>query len=136
MGGNGVIVLDTCAVIWDALEPAKLSDKAAHVIDKAELSNQLFISDITIWEISMLVKKGRIKVNTSSSELISCYIQSRAVQIIAISPDIAELSVNLNDEINNDPADRIIAATSILNNAQLVTADQNLIESDLINTIW
>jgi PIN domain nuclease of toxin-antitoxin system len=131
-----MIVLDTCAVIWDALEPSKLSDKAIEVINKAELSNQLFISDITIWEIAMLVKKGRIKMNTSSSELISCYLQTRSIQIIAISPDIAEFSVNLSDDINKDPADRIIAATSILNNAQLVTADQNLIESDLINTIW
>lgn len=136
MGSHGVIVLDTCAIIWDALEPKKLTDKAVQAINKAEVTHQLFISDISIWEISMLVKKGRIKINTRSSELISCYIQSRSVQIIAISPDIAELSVNLNNKISNDHADRIIAATSILNNARLVTADQNLIESDLINTIW
>ena len=43
-----------------------------------------------------------------------------------ITPVIAELSVNFGSEINNDPADRLIAATSILGNAPVVTADNNL----------
>ncbi len=33
-------------------------------------------------------------------------------------------------------ADRIIAATSLVENAPLVTADKNLINAKVINTIW
>lgn len=84
----------------------------------------------------MLIKKGRIEVSTTASNFINLFLQSRSVIVKSISPEIAELSVNLNNEINNDPADRIIAATSIIYNAQLVTADKNLRNSDLVDTIW
>ncbi|MCP5274818.1 MAG: hypothetical protein H6936_08215 [Burkholderiales bacterium] len=55
---------------------------------------------------------------------------------MAITPEIAEQSADFDCEINNDPADRIIAATSIVHNAQLVTPDSNLRNSSLIRTIW
>jgi len=54
----------------------------------------------------------------------------------AISPEIAELSVNFGPEINNDPADRLIAATSILKNIPIITADQNLRNATILETIW
>lgn len=63
-------------------------------------------------------------------------VEEPNISVIQISPEIAELSVNFGSEINIDSADRIIAATSITYNAQLVTADTNLIESELIDTLW
>ena len=131
-----MILMDTCAIIWDALEPDKLSKNALNAINKADESNALIISDISIWEISMLIKKKRIEVDTTAANFINLFLQSRSVSVQAISPEIAELSVNFGSDINNDPADRIIAATSIILNTQLVTADQNLIDSQMINTVW
>jgi len=131
-----MILMDTCAIIWDALEPGKLSKSALNAINNADKSNSLIISDISIWEISMLIKKKRVEVDTTAANFINLFLQSRSVSVQSISPEIAELSVNLGSEINNDPADRIIAATSIILNAQLVTADQNLIDSQMITTVW
>jgi len=136
MGSFAMILMDTCAIIWDALEPDKLSNKAMSAIKKADKSNALIISDISIWEISMLIKKKRLEVDTTAANFINLFLQSRSVSVQAISPEIAELSVSFGADINNDPADRIIAATSIIVNAQLVTADQNLIDSPMINTVW
>jgi len=131
-----MILMDTCAIIWDALEPGKLSKNALNAINKADESNALIISDISIWEISMLIKKKRVEVDTTAANFINLFLQSRSVSVQSISPEIAELSVNFGSEINNDPADRIIAATSIILNTQLVTADQNLIHSQMITTVW
>jgi len=131
-----MILMDTCAIIWDALEPAKLTKKALNAINNADQQNALIISDISIWEISMLIKKGRIQVETTAANFINLFLQSRNISVQYISPEIAELSVNFGPEINNDPADRIIAATSIIHNSQIVTADQNLLESEALNTIW
>jgi PIN domain nuclease of toxin-antitoxin system len=128
--------MDTCAIIWDALEPQKISPDALKAIDKADAHNALIISDISIWEIAMLIKKGRIEVSTSPASFINLFLQSRNVSVISISPEIAELSVNFGREINNDPADRIIAATSIIHNAQLVTADTNILNCRLLDTVW
>lgn len=131
-----MILMDTCAIIWDALEPTKLTSKSISSINKADEHNALIISDISIWEISMLIKKGRIEVEATATTFINLFLQSRNVSVQSISPEIAELSVNFGDEINKDPADRIIAATSIILNAQLVTADSNLRNSELLDTIW
>jgi PIN domain nuclease of toxin-antitoxin system len=59
-----VILLDTCAIVWDALDQAKLTDKARSAITKADEHNALIISDISIWEISMLIKRSRVEVAT------------------------------------------------------------------------
>ena len=131
-----MILMDTCAIVWDALEPTRLTAKARNAIDKADHHNALIISDISIWEISMLIKKGRIEVAATAANFINLFLQYRHIAVQSIPPEIAELSVNFGGEINNDPADRIIAATAIIHNAQLVTADTNLRNNDLLDTVW
>jgi PIN domain nuclease of toxin-antitoxin system len=55
-----VILLDTCAIIWDALDPEKLSEAARQAINDADRSGKLLIADISLWEIVMLVKRSRL----------------------------------------------------------------------------
>ncbi len=129
-----MILLDTCTLIWDAIEPNKLTPKAKKAIEYSE--NELMFCDISIWEISMLIKKNRLTIDDSPSGFINLLIQSRNFQVQPITPEIAELSVNFGSEINNDPADRLIAATSILENIPIVTADQNLRDATMLETIW
>ncbi|MEX1032766.1 MAG: type II toxin-antitoxin system VapC family toxin [Cellvibrionaceae bacterium] len=131
-----MILLDTCAIVWDALDQGQLSAKASKAIDRADQHNALIVSDISIWEIAMLIKKGRIEVDTNAANFVNLFLQSRNISVIQISSEIAELSTNFGPSISNDPADRLIAATSIIHNAQLVTADKNLIESEIVDTLW
>ena len=131
-----MITMDTCAIVWDALNPAKLSAKAKKAIKKADEDNELLICDISIWEISMLIQRKRIEVEETPTNLIRLILGSRNYTVVNISPEIAELSVNLGDEIYSDPADRLIAATSILKKAPIVTADQNLRGATVVDTIW
>ena len=129
-----MIVLDTCAIIWDALDNSKLSPKAKNAIELN--ARELIISDISIWEISMLIKKRRLVVDDSASGFIHLVLQSRNYLVQEITPEIAELSVNFGSEMNSDPADRLIAATSVLGNAPVVTADENLRAATMLETIW
>lgn len=131
-----MILLDTCAIIWDALDRSCLTSKALKAIDRADQHNALIISDISIWEIAMLIKKGRIEIDTSSANFMNLFLQARNISVVQISPEIAELSTNFGTDIGNDPADRLIAATSIIHNAQLVTADRQLLESEIVDTLW
>lgn len=131
-----MITMDTCAIVWDALDPSKLSAKAKKAIKKADEKNGLLMCDISIWEISMLVKRKRIKVDETPANLVKLILGSRNYNVTIISPEIAELSVNLDDEINSDPADRIIAATSILKQAPVVTVDRNLRDATILEAVW
>ena len=129
-----MIVLDTCAIIWDALDPSRLTPKAEKAIEQN--AGELIICDISIWEIAMLIKRKRLVIDLDTSGFINLLLQSRNFRIQEITPEIAELSVNFSSEVNNDPADRLIAATSILRSAPIVTADRNLRKATVIETIW
>ena len=129
-----MIVLDTCVIIWDALDASKLTAKAEKAIEQN--AGELVICDISIWEIAMLIKRKRLVIDLDTSGFINLLLQSRNFRIQEITPEIAELSVNFTSEVNNDPADRLIAATSILLSAPIVTADQNLRKATVIETIW
>ena len=84
----------------------------------------------------MLTKRKRIEVDDTPANLVNLILGSRNYTVVDITPEIAELSVNLDDQISSDPADRLIAATSILRHAPIVTADRNLRDTSVLDTIW
>ena len=131
-----MITIDTHIIIWDALKPEMLSDTAKQEIFKADNSDGIIICDISFWEIAMLIKKGRIEIDVTYLEFIDLVKASNNYIIQSITPEIAELSTTLPVEINADPADRLIAASSIITKTALVTADKNLRQSNILNTIW
>jgi len=131
-----VIVVDTHIVIWDALKPELLSDKAKESLIQADENEGILLCEISLWETAMLVKKGRISLDTSYQEFIRLVLLSKNYQLQGITPEIAELSTQLSETINNDPADRIIAATSLVMGIPLITADRNLNQADSLTTIW
>ena len=131
-----VYLLDTCAVIWIANREALREPAASALEDAPAHGGGVFVSPITAWEIAMLVARKRLEIEETFSSFINLYLQSRTITVQPISSEIAELSVSFGREINNDPADRIIAATTILTGAKLVTADDNLINSAIVPTVW
>ena len=131
-----MIVADTHIIVWDALKPESLSKKAREALLIANETDGIIFCEISLWEIAMLIQKNRIKINASYLEFISLLKSSNNYIFKGISPEIAELSANLPEKINQDPADRIICATSILTNVELITADKNLRKFKSLRTIW
>ena len=128
-GGKGLTGINKKQ--YDALSP---DDKKA--IDKANETDGIIFCEISLWEISMLISRLRLKVDTSYQEFIKLVFASNNYQYQGITPEIAEKSTTLPDEVNNDPVDRIISATSIIKKASLVTADKNLLKAKCVKTIW
>ena len=91
---------------------------------------------ISIWEISMFVKRNRLTIDTTASNFINLFLQSRNIQVQSITPEIAELSVNFSSKINNDPADRLILATANELSCPLVSKDRRLREYKGIEILW
>lgn len=129
-----MILLDTCAVIWDALDPTRLSAPAANAIGSND--NELMICDISIWEIAMLVEKRRLQLAAPATEFIRLALRARNYYVQEITPEIAELSARLGADGLSDPADRLIAATSILLSAPLITADERLRSVGALQLVW
>jgi PIN domain nuclease of toxin-antitoxin system len=131
-----MVTVDTHVILWDALKPEMLTSKAKEALAKANQTDGILFCDISLWEIAMLMKKKRIQIDMAYLEFIHLIKASNNYIFQGITPKIAELSALLPTEINLDPADRIIAASSIITNTKLVTADGNLIKSKVIKTIW
>lgn len=131
-----MVVLDTCALIYDALSPKQIGKAARRVIAEAAAASQLLCSDISLWEIAMLVHKKRLDPGTDIATFLRVALEARAIRVRPISPEIANLSVSFPAFINHDPADRIIVATAVLEHATLVTCDANLRDSGLVKTVW
>ncbi len=131
-----MITLDTHVILWDALQPQMLSKKAREAIEKANQTDGLLFCSISLWEIAMLIRKKRIEVNVPYRDLVQLLLSCNKYLFQEITPEIAELSTTLPDTINSDPADRIIAASSLITKTPLVTADENLRKSELLQTIW
>ncbi|MCG8345554.1 MAG: type II toxin-antitoxin system VapC family toxin [Chlorobiales bacterium] len=131
-----MITLDTHVILWDALQPEMLSDKARGAIKEANQTDGLFFCSISLWEIAMLIRKKRIEVSVPYIEFVDLLFSSNKYVFQEITPEIAYLSTTLPDTINSDPADRIICTSSLVTKTPLVTADENLRQSDIVQTIW
>lgn len=131
-----MILLDTHIIIWHSLRPKNLSPSVRKAIKIANSSDGFLMSEISLWEIAMLIKKKRISIEVGFIEFINLIKATNNIILKGITPEIAELSTKLEPSINPDPADRIICATAITNNATLITKDSNLLKSSVVKTLW
>jgi len=118
-----VFLLDTHAWVWlFGRDP-----RAADVGDLPDDST-FAISGISLWEAAMLDAGGRVRLLPDCGSWLHEATESLGVRVLPITTEIACACVALPDGFPRDPADRIIAATALHANAELITADRGIIE--------
>jgi len=125
-------LLDTHIWLWSLLEPDKLSENIAQVLDDKD--NELFISPITVWETMILAEKGRIELRPSPDKWIAEALKRSPVKEAKLTITIA-IKSRLIELPHKDPADRFIAATAWENDLILITEDEKLKESEQIKLL-
>jgi PIN domain nuclease of toxin-antitoxin system len=130
-----MILLDTPALIWAAIDPSKLSKPAAHAIRTAGENGGLAISAITLWELAWLATHGRLIFFTGTVDDFIERLSSRTA-IRPITPRIAVLASQLPATYSRDPSDRLIGATAMSEGIALVTKDRTIRNCKQIKTIW
>lgn len=137
MSGMGtlMIILDTHVWWWAISEPKQLSNIAKKIINETELCER-FISSISLWEFSMMVKKNRISLKIEPNEWFQHAIGGVGISVIPISENIAIDSCNLPGKFHKDLADRIVVASARINNAILVTKDEKIRNYPNVQTSW
>lgn len=116
------LLLDTHVWLWSLLSPANLSKVVAKELENPD--NQLWLSPISVWETIILVEKKRVLLNLPVEQWLKQAL-SAPIQESPITNQIAIKSRFINLPYQ-DPADRFIAATAIVNSLTLVTADKNI----------
>jgi PIN domain nuclease of toxin-antitoxin system len=114
-----MLILDTHAFYWWVNRtPDKLGQRQ---IDAIETAESLAVSAMTCWEMAWLVKHGRIVLKLPVTNWLD-QVEANGVAIIPVSRSIAERAVSLTEH-HKDPVDRIIIATTVEYQAQLVSVD-------------
>jgi len=122
------LLLDTHTWIWYATGDKTITNKIKNDIEQARDEQSLFIAAISLWEISMLEKKGRIVLNMPCLEWIDMSMAKLGLQVIPLTAKVAVESCNLPGDFHGDPADRLIVATARHNNFLLLTRDTKIVE--------
>ena len=85
------------------------------------------VSAIVLWEIAKLAQLGRIAVDLDDPDVVKVLAR---VHVWPLTREIARASTRL--DVRGDPADEIIAATSIVHSVPLVTRDRGLLKSRIV----
>lgn len=118
------LLLDTHIWIWMTLEPTRLSRRVAQVLD--DPGNQLWLSPISVWELLMLTRKGKVQLNEDAVTWARRTIEKLGLQEAGLTNDVAFETESLGLE-HADPADRWLAASAKVFNLMLVTGDEKLL---------
>lgn len=122
------LLLDTHVWIWLMEGIPLLGSKYRKIINEAVLQTQVNISAISLWEVSMLVMKSRIKLEKPISAWIEESLSLPGMALKPLTPHIAIEACQLPEGFHGDPADRLIVATARLHNLVLLTHDSKIIE--------
>jgi PIN domain nuclease of toxin-antitoxin system len=85
------------------------------------------ISAIVLWEVAKLAQSGRIAIDVRSAEFSRIFAR---VRVWPLDLEVCEKSAQL--DFTSDAADELIAATSIVHRAPLVTRDRKIRKSKLV----
>lgn len=117
------VLLDTCTFIWLALDTGRLSPIATRLIE--DESNELFLSDVSLWEICLKHSSGRLPLPHPPD----AWIPSRRTFFSLTPLPIAEESILKTTQLpphHTDPFDRLIAAQAISENLTILSPDKPL----------
>ncbi len=118
-------LLDTHVLVWQTAGLEALGSEARQLADDALSQNTLVVSAITFWEIEMLTQRGRLDLMQRPSAWRQSLLDQGLIEM-PITGDIGITAAALPD-FHRDLADRFITATALHYGAQLITADERIL---------
>ncbi|MBW4560951.1 MAG: type II toxin-antitoxin system VapC family toxin [Mojavia pulchra JT2-VF2] len=131
------VVADTHALIWYIFDVNRLSQTALTALEQAvNAGNPIYISAITIIEISYLVERGRIAEEVLTRILNALDDPNVGIVLVPLDRNISGGIRQIDRATVPDMPDRIIAATAFSLGIPLVTRDLRIQALTTIVTIW
>ncbi len=131
-----MLTLDTHTLIWWVDQSPKLSPVAQKALAGISPDRPVMVSSISVWELYMLVAKGRLEMKTDPAHWVRQCEKSEKIRFVPIDNEIARISVQLPSSVHDDPADRLIIATALSLGVPLITRDAKIRASGVVKTIW
>ncbi len=112
------LLLDTHIILWGLFDPDQLSvDETTALRDPG---NQIFISTISLWEIAIKMRTGRLKAPDDLPAIISA---NPDFEVLPILPAHV-WRVRLLPRLHGDPFDHLLIAQAACEAMTLVSRDR------------
>ena len=114
------VLIDTHALLWFVDQDHLLSAVALSTI--RDTNNDLLLSAGAIWELSIKVGLGRLKLAGTFREWIDRVIAELELRVLPITVEHAAVQSSLPRH-HGDPFDRLLVAQALVESLPIVTAD-------------
>jgi PIN domain nuclease of toxin-antitoxin system len=120
------LLLDTHIWLWSVIEPARLAPRVAKAL--RDPGSELWVSPMSTLELVSLVSKGRIRLETELGSWVRSALRREVFRAAPLTHEVALRTESLG-VVHRDPVDALLAATALVYELTLVTADDRLIRS-------
>lgn len=118
-------LLDTHALLWWMAEPQRLDGRAHEAI--ADPSNEVFVSSISAWEITVKHALGKLQ----APDNLEASIKKQGFTPLALTFRHAEQAGALPPH-HGDPFDRMLVAQAQIEGLTVVTRDRHISRYDVL----
>ena len=126
------VLLDTHIWLWSLLEPKNLTRDVARELE--DPANELWLSPVSIWELLILVEKGRVILEADPVSWVRDVLRRIPFTEAPLNHEVA-IHSRMIALPHHDPADRFLAATALVYDLTLVTADDRLLTTRGISVL-
>lgn len=133
MAGRRMIVLDTHAWIYFVDDPKRLGKDAKRVLTRAD---RIGLAAVSLWELALLVEKRRLVLDRELLSWLEAALGDPRLELLPLTPAVVATAHQIRGALDGDPGDRLITATALVENARLVTKDERIAASGLVEVIW
>lgn len=118
-------LLDTHIWLWSFMQASRLSNQVANTL--ADSQNELWLSPVSVWELTILCRKGRFRVHPDISTWVGRTVLDLRLTEAPLTFEVALAIPSINFS-HGDPADQFLAATAKVFDLTLITADDHLLK--------
>jgi PIN domain nuclease of toxin-antitoxin system len=121
------LLLDTHIVLWlDAGDP-RLRPATRLLIDECwQSGGTVLLSAVSVWEIALLLDTERIQLDLPIEAWLARFTNRPGVESASLTQIAAARAYQLPHLEHRDPADRLLIATAIEQQASFVTYDERI----------
>jgi len=128
-------LLDTHAWVWWICGDSRLTAREREELDNLPPSSRPVLAEISLWEVAMLVERGRLELNMDLERWLAVASSPATVELARVTPAVAAEVARLPSRFHRDPADRLIVATARVRKLSVLTRDRMITQARVV-PLW
>lgn len=121
-------LLDTHLWLWWLLGDERLGSKEVAILDALPTENRPCLCDISLWEVALLVARGRLELESPLAEFLQSAASPATVRVLPITADTVVAMNALPENFHRDPADRLIVATARARGLEITSRNARILD--------